>query len=176
MIGFISCYGNYDINSRSQEEIEWLDQYFQWIVDFLNNNKEITHVILCWWYTSSDIESESESAKKQIIWKIPENISVVCENTSHKTYENFIFWYLSIRNHIKDKICFIWDNHRSEKITQQCEDIFWSLNHRIYYHFLERKDIHPNSNKDKQKEISYLEINTPDYKILKEYFMLQVSK
>lgn len=180
-IALISSYWVYDKNIRSKIEMEWLDEYLDWIVKYFNENKNFSEIIICWWYTSKESElSESESFRNILLERFREkniNISLKVENTSFITYENFVFWVLSLRNKDIKNLLIIADKHREYKVKIESKLLFEPVWIELEYLFLDRKDTHPNSNFEKQSfETLPRDLQSESFLKLKSFFHEAMKK
>lgn len=161
--------------SRSEIEMIWLDEYINWIVNYFDINRNYEKIILCWGYTNpKEIISESESFREILFKKFKEkNISIplFTENTSFITYENFVFWILSIRNLNITNVLIVADEYRKTKVETQAKILFEPVGINTDFLFLPRRDNHPNSDFHKQTyEILPKDIADQKFIKLKDFF------
>lgn len=181
MIALICCYWIYDQNHREKIEMEGLNEYIEQIVDYFDKNKDFTDIILCWWYTNPEVNiSESESMKIVLFEKFKEkniDINIKTENSSFITYENFVFWTLSVRNKDISKILIIADIYRETKVRIESSVLFNWTWIELFYKFFNRKDTHIWSNNEIQSfKILPQDLESKKFIKLKKFFQETLKK
>jgi hypothetical protein len=166
-LAIICCYGVFDQEFRSEDEILGIQYYLDQVCTYiLKNIDEYSKVVFAGGYTN--ILSHKSEAESSTNSTIPEEL-ILIENCSHDLIENIVFSLLTARLYLEniDEIVIFCDNVRKLKVEIILDNLI-NKKKKVTVKSFERKDVHPNSNIEYQNSTIEKILQSEKYYILKK--------